>query len=196
MADKTVEVSTVSQHTVVSASTTTTTTLHGADAGNAQCTCDVNYLRSVQGITKMAEILLSLVAFIVMVSSQGRNGGLNFFLFVAIAATVVSSVTFLLLCTHLHLKVALPWNLVFAAVYVFMVILYFIAFIFAAADAVWASQGAAATLGFIALVAYIFSLFFALQDWRLNRQMSQQSEGVAGTYTGRVEEPPGYDAAY
>ena len=57
MADKTVEVSTVSQHTVVSASTTTTTTLHGADAGNAQCTCDVNYLRSVQGITKMAEIV-------------------------------------------------------------------------------------------------------------------------------------------
>ncbi|XP_038066341.1 CKLF-like MARVEL transmembrane domain-containing protein 4 [Patiria miniata] len=198
MADKTVEVSTVSQHTVVTASTTTTANLHGPSPAASGCTCDVGYLRSLQGITKIVEILLSLVAFIVMVSSPShtRNAGLNFFLFVALAATLVSAVCLILLSTHLHLKVRLPWNIVFAALYAIMLLIYFIAFIFGAANAWTSLHGSAATLGFFACLAYVASLFFAIQDYRLNRQMTQQSEGATGTYTDQRDNPPAYDASY
>ncbi|XP_022084102.1 CKLF-like MARVEL transmembrane domain-containing protein 4 [Acanthaster planci] len=198
MADKTVEVSTVSQHTVVTASTTTTANLQGNSAAGAKCTCDMSFLRSLQGITKMAEIVLSLVAFIVMLSSRSdlRNAGLNFFLFVAIAAVLVSSLCLALLSTRLHLKVPLPWNLVFAGLYAIMFLVYFIAFILAAVNAIDAKHGSAVTLGFFACVAYFGSLFFAVQDWRLNRQMTQESQGATGTYTEQHDTPPAYEASY
>ncbi|XP_071785548.1 CKLF-like MARVEL transmembrane domain-containing protein 4 [Asterias amurensis] len=200
MTDKTVEVATVSSHhTVSTTSTTTTTPYGGTTTSSASCTCDLNYLRSVQGITKILEILLSFMAFIIMVAAPNRNGSLNFFLFVAIAACAVSSIILLLLCTHLHLKVALPWNIVFAGVYAVLVVVFFVAFIFAAVNAANSFHGSATTLGFFAIVAYIGSLVSAVQDWRLSRQMMQQTPGgstaATGPFSGQ-QEPPAYESQY
>ena len=55
------------------------------------------------------------------------------------------------------------------------------------------------TLGFFAIVAYIGSLVSAVQDWRLSRQMMQQTPGgstaATGPFSGQ-QEPPAFESQY
>ncbi|XP_072013706.1 plasmolipin-like [Amphiura filiformis] len=180
---------------VVTTSHTTTTTTTTTSRPAVDIKFNLNYLKSIQGILKIAEILLSLIAFCVIVSEPSfvRGPSHNFFMFVTIACGFVSAVVFFLFIFNIVYKLtSIPMNLILAVVYVVMVICYIIGFILVAANALTPSHGSAATLGCIASVVYFIGMLFHVRDFRAASTSTSSANDSTPHQTTEAPSPPNY----
>ncbi|XP_029952814.1 plasmolipin [Salarias fasciatus] len=148
---------------------------HGGLAAGAAMV-DVSFVRSIPAILMMAEVLLGLIHWSVIVSSPVIvTEPYGWVLFVAITLWVLTIVLFFLIFFGVHRQIAaVPWTLVVMVYNAVATVLYLTAFAVNAAyvdvlfifGAAYDHMAAASFFGFLTWVAYGGSAVLAFFDWK------------------------------
>ncbi|XP_064610335.1 CKLF-like MARVEL transmembrane domain-containing protein 7 [Liolophura sinensis] len=141
---------------------------------------DVSYIKTLPGILKIAEIVLSIIAFICATVYPWAYGGGGWVQFVTISTFVGVLVLFIFHFMHIISRLPGPWMLIEFIYYCVYTLFMLIAAIVAAANG-WrdASIGAAAFFCFAALAVLAVDTFMMFRTWQAGRQSSGQSANTA-----------------
>ncbi|CAD5122304.1 DgyrCDS10742 [Dimorphilus gyrociliatus] len=136
---------------------------------------DVNYIKSIPGLLKIAQIVLSLITFICasVKSSFVKEGG-GWVQFVSMTALIICTVLLIFYVTSLINKLPGPWPLIEFVYYGVYTLFYFIAFVVAAAQGTKYkidAGKAAAAFSFFTLGTFAVDTFFKFQTWRTGQPM-------------------------
>ncbi|KAJ7985945.1 hypothetical protein DPEC_G00345720 [Dallia pectoralis] len=156
--------------------------------------CDMEYLISVFGILKVAEVVLALIAFISIefIMLCLPCGGVYFFEFVSCSAFVVTGVLLLVFCLNLHTKVPqVNWSLTDLVNTAASTFFFFLAsVVLVALNHTSGAEIAAVIFGFLATFVYAVNTFLALKRWRMGDRQSgavQTSEYMRARTASRGE---------
>ncbi|XP_078608999.1 CKLF-like MARVEL transmembrane domain-containing protein 4 [Branchiostoma floridae x Branchiostoma japonicum] len=148
----------------------TTTTLTTTQSGWG-LTCDLSYCRTFPGITKIVQMVLALVAFIIAEAASCSfgcgQGAFRFFEFVTITSFLVVLVIFLCMATTAYQKVTIVhWPLTELITCIVCVLAYLIASSVLAANVNDGAGGGAVGFGFLSLLAFVAGGYFAFREWQ------------------------------
>lgn len=148
----------------------TQTTTQQTTTTSSQVGLQIDYVKSIPGILKIVEIVVSIVTFICASIRLGwvpLGGG--WVQFVSMTAFISTFVFFIFHFLNIISKIPanIPWNLIEFIYYCIFTGLYLIAAIVAAARGnLDPSIGATAFFGFVATVVYGIDTFFQFRNWR------------------------------
>ncbi|XP_071823834.1 CKLF-like MARVEL transmembrane domain-containing protein 4 isoform X2 [Apostichopus japonicus] len=142
------------------------------------CGIDMNYARSIYGTVKLAQVLLSLLAFCLVAFIAGTNVRAIFFAIVTFFAFFLNLVLFFGFATSLHKNVKLfnwyYWDLVISGVGVPVLFLFSTLTVTSIFRPVILAAG---IFGFIDMIAFGINTFFAFKRYRENKQrLARQPE--------------------
>ncbi|NXA35079.1 CKLF4 protein, partial [Eudromia elegans] len=140
--------------------------------------CDLDYVRSVLGRLKLAEVILALIAFICIetIMECSPCEGLYFFEFVSCSALVVTGVLLLMFSLNLHTRIPqINWNLTDLVNTGLSTFFFFIAsVVLAALNHKTGAEIAAVIFGFLAMAVYAANTCLAIKKWQMNRQQNSR----------------------
>ncbi|OCT57397.1 CKLF-like MARVEL transmembrane domain-containing protein 4 [Xenopus laevis] len=132
--------------------------------------CDLVYIRSLIGILKCIQVVLSLFAFISIetIMECSPCEGLYFFEFVSCSAFVVTGVLLLLFSLNLHTRIPhINWTMTDLGNTVISALFFFIAsVILASLNHKSGAEISAAVFGFLATLSYTVNAVLALRKWK------------------------------
>jgi hypothetical protein len=155
-----------------------------------QCRFSIDYLKTVNGILKIVEIVLSIIAFACSTATSNNNyywsgkGGYGWVSFVTITGFIQAIISLIM---HLLFVMNWKWNTLLELItYGVWTVLLLIAGIVAAACAhpYLSTTGAAAAFTFFAMVAWAIDTGFQAQHVRVN--FSSSSTTATTTHTTTV----------
>uniref|UniRef100_A0A8C0YRL3 Plasmolipin n=1 Tax=Cyprinus carpio carpio TaxID=630221 RepID=A0A8C0YRL3_CYPCA len=135
---------------------------------------DVDFIKSIPGILLLAEILVGLLVWALIASTNyASNPAYGWVMFVSVTLWLLSIALFVVLFLRFYQSLpSMPWPLVLMVFYVVAAVLYITAFL---ADAVsvpsissiWHGHlGASAFFAIVVSLLYGASSYFAYLDWR------------------------------
>ncbi|XP_052059627.1 CKLF-like MARVEL transmembrane domain-containing protein 7 isoform X2 [Mytilus californianus] len=178
-----------SQYNVESTEKTTTTTSSSGDVG-----LDKIYMKSIDSILKIAEMVLSLIVFICVTSHPGYSyiGG-GWVQFVSISCLITVLILWIFFMLRIIYKLPGPWMLIILIYFVVYVIFYFITAIvcFAQSGKIEQSAGLVAAGVFCVLILVVLGAdtFFQFRKWQdsgssfSTRSTTTSSGGATATTT-------------
>lgn len=142
------------------------------------CGIDMDYASSIYGVTKLGQVLLSLLAFFLVAFVSGGSARAILFAIVTFIAFFTNLVLFFAFATAIHKKVKVVnwffWDLVISGVGVLVLFLFSmltVTSIFRPVILV------ASIFGFIDMVVFGINTFFAFKRYRENKQrLARQPE--------------------
>ncbi|XP_063416631.1 plasmolipin-like [Mytilus trossulus] len=174
-----------SQYNVESTEKTTTTTSSSGDVG-----LDKIYMKSIDSILKIAEMVLSLIVFI-CVSFHSYHGG-GWVQFVSISCLITVLILWIFFMLRIIYKLPGPWMLIILIYYVVYCVFYLISFLVCAIQAGNNGQNggfiAAAVFCVFILVVLGADIFFQFRKWQdsgssFSARSTTSSPGGAATTT-------------
>lgn len=136
-----------------------------------QIRCDMEYLKSVFGLLKAIEVVLSLIGFICIETIMLclPCGGVYFFEFVSCSSFVVTGVLLLIFSLNLHTKVPhINWNLTDLVNTAASTFFFFLAsVVLASLNHNTGAEIAAVIFGFLVTCVYGLNTLLAVRRWRL-----------------------------
>ncbi|XP_014665856.1 PREDICTED: CKLF-like MARVEL transmembrane domain-containing protein 4 [Priapulus caudatus] len=132
---------------------------------------DISYIRTVPGLLKIAQVVISLIGFICCIAAGFNIAATGFFEFVSMTAFWVSLVMLFLYLSHFISFVrAIPWLMLEFFYCALWTLLYLISsIVLASSSSNCANCGgmkAASFFGFVATAAYAVDAFFKFRGWR------------------------------
>ncbi|KAM9807566.1 plasmolipin [Neosynchiropus ocellatus] len=138
-------------------------------ARNMGAVIDMAFLKSIPAIITLAEILLGLIHWALIVSTPATIlAPYGWVLFVAITLWILTiALFFIILFGVYRMLPSVPWSLVVMVYFAVGTVLYLTAFATNAAYATGINElGAAAFFAVVVTLLYGASTFFAFMDWR------------------------------
>ncbi|XP_070536895.1 CKLF-like MARVEL transmembrane domain-containing protein 4 [Ptychodera flava] len=183
--------------------TTTTVTTTSSTRIQPSITCDVLYVRTVRGILKIVQCVISLIAFICITAAKwwtNHYSAYRFHQFVTMFCFWSTLILIVLYMTKLILRIPLPWILIEFFYCCGACVFYLISSSCVAAYSYgYAAHEAAAVFGFFALIVYGIEAFFLFRDWRGGVRSPEGGAPVEAHTTSHTvtetkqEPPPAYD---
>ncbi|KAM8860611.1 plasmolipin isoform 1-T1 [Synchiropus picturatus] len=130
---------------------------------------DIVFLKSIPAIITLAEILLGLIHWALIVSTPALYAApYGWVLFVAITLWILTIVVFFVILFGVYRSLpSVPWSLVIMVYFAVATVLYLTAFVTNAVYATGISElGAAAFFAVVVTLLYGASTFFAYVDWK------------------------------
>ncbi|CAH1779979.1 unnamed protein product [Owenia fusiformis] len=162
----------------------TKTTTTSSSSSGPRINVNVDYIKTIPGILKIVEIVLSLITFICGVIWpwwQAQGGAWNGF--VSMTSFICCIVWLLLHVSSLISQLPGPWMLIEFIYYCVFTLFFLICGIVAAVRGHWHSSiGATAFFAFATTAVYAVDTFFQFRNWRANGGLTTSSGG--GTSTG------------
>ncbi|XP_064467479.1 CKLF-like MARVEL transmembrane domain-containing protein 4 isoform X2 [Ornithodoros turicata] len=177
-----------------------TTTVTSTTTKTAGFQFDPSYLRTVPGLLKVAQLVISLIGFICSQIAAFSLSTINWYGFVSMTAFWVTLVLLLFYLFHLIERIKfIPWllaELIYCGVWA---LLYFTAAVAAAVKGKWEEAlAAAAFFGFVAMALYGADAFFKYKGWKAGDVAQGERTapgGVGAPVSGGVSPTsPGYPA--
>ncbi|CAG5131981.1 unnamed protein product [Candidula unifasciata] len=139
------------------------------------------YVRSVNGLLKIAEIILCILVLICASIDYWYHLGGGWVQFVSASAMITTIILFIFHFFNVHSRLSGPWNFIEFIYYCVYVALFVIAAIVAAVRAhLAASIGATAFFTFAALIVYAVDAYFMYKAWQT---LQHAPAGAAATTT-------------
>lgn len=178
-----------SQYNVESTEKTTTTTSSSGDVG-----LDKIYMKSIDSILKIAEMVLSLIVFICVTSHPGYSyiGG-GWVQFVSISCLITVLILWIFFMLRIIYKLPGPWMLIILIYYVVYCVFYLVSFLVCAIQAgkYYENGGLIAGAVFCVFILIVLGAdtFFQFRKWQdsgssfSTRSTTTSSGGTATTTT-------------
>lgn len=132
---------------------------------------DVSFIRSIPAILMVVEIVLGLVHWAIIASTNFITHAYGWVMFVAVTSWLITLILFFIILFGVQKKLpSVPWTFVVMVYYGVVTVLYLTAFITNAASVYrlffYGEFAAAAGFAAVVTIAYGASAFFAYLDWR------------------------------
>ncbi|XP_059172335.1 plasmolipin-like [Physella acuta] len=125
------------------------------------------YVRTVPGILKIAEIVVNILVLICASIDYWSPAGGGWVQFVAVTALITTLINFLMHFFDVYSKFSFQFNFVLFIYYCVIVVLYLIAAIVCAVRApYWPAVGAAAFFAFVAVILYAVDTYLMYRMWQ------------------------------
>ncbi|KAJ8042144.1 CKLF-like MARVEL transmembrane domain-containing protein 4 [Holothuria leucospilota] len=148
------------------------------NSGKKVCGIDMEYARSIYGMTKLAQVLLSLLAFFLVAFVAAKSPRAILFSIVTFFAFFFATILFLAFATSLHKNVKkINWYVMDLAVSGIGALVLFTFSSLTVASPLKPVVLVSGVVGFLDMIAFIVATFFAFKRYRENKQrLARQPE--------------------